>query len=534
MSEDLNNSSRVSVGASSASAVAESPNQQEHDVRRLAAGTGIALGGKMLGGGARLAVDIALARLLGPFNYGLYAIGWTLLRFVALFSPLGLNAGAIHFGARYWRRDDGRFKGVVLQSLRLALLSGGVMGLGFYLAAPWLGERVFQKPDVVPVIQCFGFVFPLLSGLTVAAAVTRVSQRMKFSVLSEDLGEPTAQLALIFLLFWMWKGGLAAAMAACIFAYGFGLLQGLRFIRRLFPEVSSKQVKAVDPGKGLLAYSLPTALTGVFGVLLIWVDRLLVGYFRPAAEVGIYQASSQLAVSFALILVAFNAIFSPMTADFFHRGQIGRLEELYRVSTKWGLYLSLPGFMIMFFASRSVMTVLYGHAYAAGWIALSILALGQVVNAGTGPCGSLLVMTGHQNKLFIISGLTFVVSVILGLILIPRWGMAGAAISTTLSLSGLFISSVLLARRVLGMRPHDRRFSKGVLATALTLTALILLRFVHISSPVLSLVLNSILSIGVFGGTLLLCGLEPEDRHFIDLIRARMMQNRGRVIGERA
>src|SRR2546429_4299282 len=76
---------------------------KQRDVNKLAAGAGIALGGRMLGRGLLLGVDVALARLLGPVQYGIYVIGWTISRLVQLLSPLGLNSGVIRFGARYWR-----------------------------------------------------------------------------------------------------------------------------------------------------------------------------------------------------------------------------------------------------------------------------------------------------------------------------------------------------------------------------------------------------------------------------------------------
>src|SRR5215471_13137543 len=144
-------------------------------VKRLAAGTGIAVSGRLLGRGTRLLVDVALARLLGPKQFGLYAIGFTLTRIITLISPLGLNTGVIRFGSRYWRQDDASFKGVIVQSLITTALSSSVLGLLCFWNAGWISESLFHKPDLTPLLRWFALSFPLVSVLTVAAASTRIS-----------------------------------------------------------------------------------------------------------------------------------------------------------------------------------------------------------------------------------------------------------------------------------------------------------------------------------------------------------------------
>jgi O-antigen/teichoic acid export membrane protein len=508
-------------------AVADRP-AHESDVAKLAAGAGVALGGKLAGRGVRLMVDIALARFLGPLNFGFYAIGWTITRIVTLISPLGLNIGVIRYGSRYWHKDPARLKGVVVQSLVSSVVSGVVFGLALFLLAPWIGQGIFHKTEVVSVIRWFAFVFPLITGLTTAAAATRVSHRMKFGAFAEDMSEPIVQILLV-VLFWLLGWGLAGSIGACIGGYGFALVLALVYVRRLFPEVTASVTEAIFPGKELFSFSIPASLTGVFGVLLIWVDRLFVGYYRPASEVGIYQAASQLSIAFAIILSGFNSIFAPMAADLFHRGELGRLEELYRVTTKWGLYLSLPPFVVTCFAPRLIMGVLFGKAYVAGWPVLLILTFAQLVNASTGPVGYLLVMAGYQKRMFQISGTTFLLAVVLGLILVPRYGITGAAIATGTALSAMFVAAVVFARVAMRMLPYDKRYLKGALATGLAAVPLLLLHNVHISTALVTVAINSVLACAVFAATLIAMGLDTEDRKFIHMIRGRLQPGLART-----
>lgn len=494
---------------------------EEKDVQRLATGAGVAMGGKLAGRAVRLLGDVVLARLLGPASFGLYAIGWSVTRILTLFTPLGLNTGVVQFGTRFYHQDDSRLKGVLVQSLWIALPVGLLAGAGLYAAAPWLGEGIFHSAELTPVLQCFAFAFPLITLLRVGAASTRISQRMQFSVLAEDVSQPVSDLLLI-LLFWVWGYRLMGALAALVFSFGISLVLCFFWVGKLFPQLSSRPTRAVFPGKELVTFSLPASFAGAFGVMLIWVDRILLGLFRPPAEVGVYNAVSQLGVAMAIALGGLGAIFSPLAADLYHRREMRRLQEVFRVNTKWALYFGLPLFLIVCFSPREVMTVIFGNSYAAGWVPLIILGAAQLVNAATGSVGVLLVMTGNQTRIFALSGVMVMLSIAMGVVFIPRWGMLGAALATSCAISGLFVSAVFLARSRLNIWPYDRRHLKGLLAASASTGVLFLFRIFHPSSPVLNLAATALIAIGIFVITLGLLGIDSEDREMINLIRARL------------
>jgi O-antigen/teichoic acid export membrane protein len=211
-----------------------------------------------------------------------------------------------------------------------------------------------------------------------------------------------------------------------------------------------------------------------------------------------------------------------MTADLHHRGEMKRLEEVFRVSTKWSLYVSIPPFLVMCFASHEVLTVLFGKPFEIGWAALIILGVGQLVNAGTGPVNGLLLMSGLQNQLFIISGVSLGVGAAMCIFLIPRWGIVGAAVATAVSIAGMFACAIYVGKRELNMLPYDRRYWKGLVASAAAIGALLLVRQFNISSPLMNLVALSFVGTTVFAAALWLGGLDEEDKHFIKMLQARL------------
>ena len=520
----------ASLSASVARSTGAVSGEREADVSRLAAGAGIALGGKLIGRTVRLGVDVVLAHILGPASFGLYAIGWVTIRLITLVSPLGLDSGVIRFASPCWKQDQGMLKGVMNQSLELSTFSGLVLGVLFYFLAPWLGETVFSQPMLTPVFRGFAFALPLITCLRVASAATRVSQRMKFSVYAEEICPPALALLLI-VAFYLCGMKLDGVLIAFVFSFGLSLILAIHYMRQLFPEIASEEVKPVFAGKELFLFSLPASFSIVFGMLLLWVDRLFVGYYRSSVDAGIYHAASQLSIALAVVLSAFGAIITPMIAQLFHRGRKERLEELFRVSTKWSLYVSIPPFLLMCFVPHEIMSVIFGKAYGIGWIALPILGLGQLINSGTGPVGTLLVMTGSQNRISALTGLMLLANIVAAIWLVPRWGMLGAAIGTMSTVSALCILSVWMAQRTLGVWPYDRRYIKGAAAAIFTTVALLLVNQLPVRLASLQLACAAIVSITVFAIALILLGLDSEDREFIGLILNRLLpETRSRQI----
>jgi O-antigen/teichoic acid export membrane protein len=488
------------------------------DLSALAGGASLSLGGKIGGRGLSFVGDIVAARILGPDSYGLYAIGWTILRTLSLISPLGLDKGVIFFSTPLWRRDPAALKSVLYRSLVLALLSGCIFGGALFLGAPWLAGEVFGKPALTYILRWYAIAFPLVSLLTVATAATRVTQRMQYSVGILDLAQPAVGLLLV-ILFYLLGLRLIGVLASDVLSFAIPSILAVYVLGRLFPGSPRAPSGTAGTAGGLLAFSVPASLAGVFTPFLIWVDRVIVGHFRTPAETGVYQAVSQTSTIFAIILAAFAAIFIPMISDLYARREIGRLEDLFRISTKWGLYISLPIFVTICVFPREILRCVFDSRYENGWLPLVILSVGQLVNIGTGAVGPLLVMTGHPRRWSILTGIGLAANICLNWYLVPIYGLNGAAISTALSLSGLFLVGVFQVRKSLRIWPYDRRYWKGFTGGCVSAVALLFFGYYLPVQSILRLCLAAGISACIFLAVIWALGLDREDREFIRLGR---------------
>jgi O-antigen/teichoic acid export membrane protein len=173
-------------------------------------------------------------------------------------------------------------------------------------------------------------------------------------------------------------------------------------------------------------------------------------------------------------MATFATVLAPLISTLHQAGDRERLAESYRVATKWGTYLCVPMALLAVLVPGRMMVVLFGADFAAGRLALLVLALGQFINVATGAVGPMLIMTGHPRRWAVYNLAALGIAVLLNLLLTPRLGILGAALSTSVALVVLFGSGLFAVRRTVEMWPYDRRFLKGVVAGAVAAACIIL------------------------------------------------------------
>jgi O-antigen/teichoic acid export membrane protein len=440
------------------------------DSTTLARGLGVLIPGRFVGRAAGYGVQLLLARLLGPAGYGQFGIGWKILLIGGVLATLGLDNGVVRFGAPLLGRQNDSLRALVRHTLLLGLLVGAIGAAALWMASPWLAESVYASTELQPILAVFALGLVFIPVLRIGAAATRVWQNMSYTVLSEDIVQPISQLALILLLHWLGLGVLGAA-GATVLSFVLAAALVVHYLRQLSPNLFGRSNAAAISLRELIGFSLPTSLAGTLALAAMWVDLLLVGYFRSQVETGIYMAASQIAFLFAVVLMSFNAVFAPMIADLYHRGEQERLQELFRTSTRWGLLLSTPLFLVILVDPAGLLAFFMGSQYADGGLPMLILAAGQMINLATGAVGFLVIMSGRPAWWLIATGSALAVNIALNLVLIPRLGLEGAALATTFSLALLFGSALILVRRALRLWPYDRSYLRLIVAGGMATVA---------------------------------------------------------------
>jgi hypothetical protein len=199
--------------------------------------------------------------------------------------PLGLDRAVIRFARTDPRGSATLGRGFFLRAIAIASLIGLTLAVVVAFMAPAAAEGLFHDARVVWVLRWIAPAFALVAGLRVATAATRVSFRMSYTVLTEDLVVPAVGLALAILMI-VAGLGLRGVLAAASVAHALALALAIVFVWRLFPVREAESAPADLRLLDVLAFSIPASAAVTLNALITMVDRIAIGSFGNAADLG--------------------------------------------------------------------------------------------------------------------------------------------------------------------------------------------------------------------------------------------------------
>lgn len=492
-------------------------------LNRIAGGAAVTFAGKLLGAFLRYITQAVIALFLGAQAFGIYALGIALYQFGELFAALGLPSGVVRFASVYVGSGQrGKLAGLLRQAMRLPFGGGVVVGAVIFASAELVAAGVFKEPRVAPVLRVVALALPFGAAMMVGALATTASGTARFLVYVRDIVHPVANLILVAILCALGFGVVGAA-GAWLAAAVLGLTTTVVLVRATFPVVRDRSVKPSYETGALLHFSLPLALGEFSWLLLLWTDVLMLGYFGSSTEVGVYRAVSQTALFIPIFLGSLNTIFAPTIADLYHRGRVDRMASVFQTATRWSLMLTAPVYILLVIEPDSILSI-FGPEFVLGATPLVILCTGQLVNAGSGGVGYMLMMSDHPYAKLTGDVLFAAVNVVLNVLLIPRYGLPGAAMATGISIAGLNVLRILQVRVLLGVHAYNVRFLKiaiaGVAGALGGLAASSGLSGAHF---LVKIAVGGVVVGGSYLVALWLMGIEGDDRAVFNRMRDRLL-----------
>jgi len=263
-----------------------------NDIKKVARGAGTSFFGIATGRAFWFLSQVIIARFFGAEVFGLYVLGFTVLKMTELLARLGLHAGAMRFVSIYRNDDPGKVKGVLISALLISFANGIFIGGLVYFFAGFISESIFHKQELTDVIRTFALCAPFMATMMVVAWNSRGFQTTKYDVYIRNIVQPVVNISLI-LLFVLLGLGFYSVIIAFVISHTIAVVVGLYFIARLFPGVKERTLKPVYEARGLLTYSAPFLFSGFLLFLIRWTNIIMLGFFASTMEVGIYRAASQ-------------------------------------------------------------------------------------------------------------------------------------------------------------------------------------------------------------------------------------------------
>jgi O-antigen/teichoic acid export membrane protein len=418
-------------------------------VRGAVGSLGVKLGSTLLG----LVLAVLLARHLGAAGYGTYAFVLAAVSLMAIPTQLGLPTLVVRETAK--AQVNAQW-GVMRGLWCWASLTVGSISLLLAMVAVLIG-LVFTNHFEANQLATFAWgivLIPLIALGNLRGAALRGLRRVVLGQLPEFILRPALLSLLIFAaVLYLAPSRLtsAHAMGLHVVAAALAFVTGAFLLWRSRPQELKDRPHPEYPTREWFAAALPLALVSGMQLINQNTDIILLGLMRSAEEVGIYKVVVTGATLVAFGLQAITLSISPYLARLHTQGDKQRLQRLVTLSARGILLFALPIVLVLVVWGEAVLEIIFGAEYASGKTALAILALGQLVNAGMGSVGMLLTMTGHERETARAVMIAAVLNVSLNLLLIPLWGINGAALSGALTLTVWNLVMWRAVRRHLGI-----------------------------------------------------------------------------------
>lgn len=211
----------------------------------------------------------------------------------------------------------------------------------------------------------------------------------------------------------------------------------------------------------MLKYSIPLVFTGFFFLIIRWINTFILGYFENASAVGLYNVSLSTADLMYVIPIALTTLSFPIMTEMYSKNK--NLKSIYNTTTKWIFLITLPMFLFFIFFSRDILRIMFGNEYGNAALALSILAGGYIIYSLAKTAMDVLSIVKKTKIIFYVTSIAAIVNIILSLILIPKFHLIGAAISTSVAFMIMGIIFFYYAYKINKLQPIKLFYIKTII-----------------------------------------------------------------------
>jgi len=387
---------------------------------------------KLGGAGIAFFIQIWLARLLEVSQYGIYIYVLAWINFLVLFAKAGMDVAVVRYIPVYLRNKDwGLFRGLISDSLSKVLLFSTCISVLIILVTYSLAEQIGRD-----LMYTFWIASVLLPMLSITSLRNGALQGMRYVVraqIPETIIRPLILGILTGIIYLYLEGDFTAAhaMYSNIAAAGLAFVVGTYWLIKRLP----REVIEASPEycrKEWLKMSLPMFFIAGMNLLLQQTDIMMLGVLVGTDSTGIYGAAARIAALVTFGLTAVNSIVAPLISEYYSSGKMQELQRMITLAARGIFGFTILICACLFFFGEFILG-LFGEDFIAGYPPLAVLLVGQAISAIAGSVGFLMVMTGHQMTAAKVIGGSALLNIVLNIILIPMYGIIGAAVATAIS-----------------------------------------------------------------------------------------------------
>ncbi len=392
--------------------------------------------------------------VLSESQNGLLGVLLSYMYVLVQLSSLGFNAAGSRFFP-YFRDSSKGHRGFLFLGLSSGLIGFLVSMLGLFMLKDWLVNSQ-EKSNLFA--DNFHFLIPITFATLLFNLFDNYAKNLYDTVtgtfLSQFLQKLLFLISLLLLVFkyiefeqYLYFWALAISFYVVPMIWKASRLDGFS----LKPDFS---VFSGSFSREFWFYSFLTILTGFSSMVILYIDKAMLAKLTSLDETGIYNTASFFPSVMGMALIALNKASQPIIAESFAKHDFGTIQSIYRKSCLTLLIIGCWIFLGIYLNIDSLFHFL-PPAYSSGKWVIIIISLGKLFDLATGLNGTILTLSKYYRyDTYIMVGL-ILITILLNYLLIPHYGMNGAAIALAFATIYFNLARFGVVWWKLGMQPFS-------------------------------------------------------------------------------
>ncbi|MCW8933006.1 MAG: oligosaccharide flippase family protein [Gammaproteobacteria bacterium] len=394
--------------------------------------------------------QIILTNILGSHQYSIYYYVLTWLFILTIISKFGIDILLLRFIPKYNIKCEWQFfKGIIFWSKKNILKTSLSISSLYLLTVFLFRNNLEQELTNTFYIGCLAI--PLLTSIYIRYGILKGLKHPNLSLLPELIISPIilSLFVLITEYFFNRTNTASLTMLYYVITLIIGSLLGQQWLKKRLPT----EIHHVNPNyksRYWLQITFPLFIITLLHQLLGNNDTILLGLINGTKNIGIYGIASKLSLAVSFPLIVANVLFAPIISECYSTNNINGLQHKLNKGMRFVIFSSIIFFTSLIFFREQVLTI-FGKDFLQGSTSLVILSIGQIINAILGPVGFLLSQTSYEKTVMKTLFLAVLLNIILNLLLIPDYGIEGAALATSISIISWNVILYYKVRQYLGI-----------------------------------------------------------------------------------
>lgn len=380
-----------------------------------------------------------LVSYLGEGAFGLFSLAWVVIGYLS-FLDVGVNRAATKFVSEHLaEQDHDSISGIVRTALVSNLVLGVSGGVAFALLSPYLIHSIFKLSNGLEsqarwTFYAVALAVPVLLVQGIFRAVLSSFQRFGL-INAVDALATTLQWGTAGVLAWRGYGVALVVFSTVLVRVVATLAYGI-IMFRLLPDLQFFRTRTLHGFRKLLHFGGWVTVSQVISPILVYLDRMMIASFVSLEAVALYTVPYEAMFRLRIIPTSLVTTLYPAFSERGAEKNDAQLQRLYEGSVRYLLLVAVPPFVVLGLLGKDLISLWMGSSFASHVSSvLQILALGVFLNALSGIPYNSLQALGRPDLTGKFHLLELPVYILLCVLLIPRWGIVGAAIANSVRLA---------------------------------------------------------------------------------------------------